>query len=281
MAAKRPNPPVQARSQARVARILDAAEAELLVAGVDGLTMNAVAVRSATAAGSLYQFFPGKPALLMALTDRFDARIIATATALRDALLTRPPPDIAATALGFLDPFIDFYAANPAYLLLADAALRSPPPDGVEGLADTATATALAECLAPFVAETARARLAVATRLLVEVSHGAISLAAQTPGDHRDALLAETRMLVSAYVRTLAVGGPHSKLDRAGALRYGGHMDMTLHPTPETPAAPRPGRPVAREDRLKASLKANMARRKSQAKARAGESPSEETKDGT
>jgi hypothetical protein len=54
--------------------------------------------------------------------------------------------------------------------------------------------------------------------------------------------------------------------------------------TPSDPSnRDRPGNPKpakVREDRLKAALKANMARRKAQAKARtAGETPSDETED--
>jgi hypothetical protein len=51
-----------------------------------------------------------------------------------------------------------------------------------------------------------------------------------------------------------------------------------------SPSDPRPGetskglkRPQTREDRLKAALKANMARRKAQAKARGAEDASSET----
>lgn len=45
---------------------------------------------------------------------------------------------------------------------------------------------------------------------------------------------------------------------------------------PAPPAAPK--KALTREDRLKAALKANMGRRKAQARARAGESAGKETK---
>ena len=55
--------------------------------------------------------------------------------------------------------------------------------------------------------------------------------------------------------------------------------------TGETPSAKGPKRPTAgaaqtREDRLKAALKANMARRKAQAKARAAQAETKEQDNG-
>jgi hypothetical protein len=46
--------------------------------------------------------------------------------------------------------------------------------------------------------------------------------------------------------------------------------DASSEPNPGDKAR-KPGRPPSREDRLKAALKANMARRKAQAKARSAE----------
>lgn len=40
----------------------------------------------------------------------------------------------------------------------------------------------------------------------------------------------------------------------------------------KTPSRPAPAKPNSREDRLKAALKANLARRKAQARARAADS---------
>jgi hypothetical protein len=55
-------------------------------------------------------------------------------------------------------------------------------------------------------------------------------------------------------------------------------MREPLHPTP-APAARTAGPKAGRDDRLKAALKANMARRKAQAKARGAEDASETRED--
>lgn len=46
---------------------------------------------------------------------------------------------------------------------------------------------------------------------------------------------------------------------------------------PDSEEARKPGRPASRDDRLKAALKANMARRKAQAKARTAEDADDDT----
>jgi hypothetical protein len=48
---------------------------------------------------------------------------------------------------------------------------------------------------------------------------------------------------------------------------------------PDSEKARNPKRPLSREDRLKAALKANMARRKAQAKARTAEDAAGDTED--
>jgi hypothetical protein len=70
---------------------------------------------------------------------------------------------------------------------------------------------------------------------------------------------------------------PSRHLDPSGLLRYGrGMRTPSDQPNRERPARPTPAQ--AREARLKAALKANMARRKAQAKARStGETASGET----
>ena len=61
--------PSQSRSRATVVRILDAAAATIEERGYDETTTTAVAARAGVSVGSLYQYFPSKAALLVALAD--------------------------------------------------------------------------------------------------------------------------------------------------------------------------------------------------------------------
>lgn len=59
--------PKQGRSRHTVEAILGAAKDVLLLSGVQGFNTNAVAERAGVSIGSLYQFFPGKEAILATL----------------------------------------------------------------------------------------------------------------------------------------------------------------------------------------------------------------------
>jgi AcrR family transcriptional regulator len=58
------NAPQQARSKARVARILSVASELVRSQGVNGLTMSAVATKAKIPIGSVYQYFPSKSELV-------------------------------------------------------------------------------------------------------------------------------------------------------------------------------------------------------------------------
>lgn len=62
--------PRQERSKATVDTILEATARVLVKQGFDGLTTNAVAAAAGVSIGSLYQYFPNKVALVLALIDR-------------------------------------------------------------------------------------------------------------------------------------------------------------------------------------------------------------------
>ncbi|MGD1907851.1 MAG: TetR/AcrR family transcriptional regulator [Leptolyngbyaceae cyanobacterium] len=63
--------PKQARSLARVNRILDVAEAIFIEQGYAAATTKEIAAKAQVPIGSLYQFFPDKAAILQALAERY------------------------------------------------------------------------------------------------------------------------------------------------------------------------------------------------------------------
>lgn len=79
---QRPRPrktPRQTRSADTVRVIVEAAARILEQAGLGGFTTNAVAARAGVSIGSLYQYFPGKDALIGALIVRETSLLIADA----------------------------------------------------------------------------------------------------------------------------------------------------------------------------------------------------------
>jgi AcrR family transcriptional regulator len=115
--------PVQARSRARVDAILDAADAVFLEKGYAATTTNHVAARAGTSIGSLYRFFPDKEAILVALAERYGARMRAIA-------VTVTAPDTRGQTLASrvgtgIDSFNAFLVASPGFRTLIDEA-RNP-----------------------------------------------------------------------------------------------------------------------------------------------------------
>jgi AcrR family transcriptional regulator len=78
--------PLQKRSQETVAVILEAAARILEECGLEGYNTNAIAERGGISVGSVYQYFPNKDALTLALIERFeDALLQSVLTAIAGA----------------------------------------------------------------------------------------------------------------------------------------------------------------------------------------------------
>jgi AcrR family transcriptional regulator len=71
--------PQQSRAEQTVATILEAAARVLETKGMDGMNTNLVAQRAGVGVGSLYQYFPNKDALIVALSKREGAEFFAEA----------------------------------------------------------------------------------------------------------------------------------------------------------------------------------------------------------
>jgi AcrR family transcriptional regulator len=70
-------PPTQSRATETVKAVLEAAARILERHGFEGYTTNAIAERAGVSIGSLYQYFPGKDAVTVALIERESALLLA------------------------------------------------------------------------------------------------------------------------------------------------------------------------------------------------------------
>jgi AcrR family transcriptional regulator len=80
--------PSQKRSRETVARIIEAAARILIADGYEGASTNRIAAEAGISPGSLYQYFPGKDAIIVAtvegLTERMADQMVAAVAAADD-----------------------------------------------------------------------------------------------------------------------------------------------------------------------------------------------------
>lgn len=113
LVAPRRRVPTQARSRARVALILDAASRVVVERGVDELTTTAVAQEAGIPVASIYQYFPDRDAVLLAIVERdteeMDGQI-------RLDLAAHQPASVAELIETVMGSFLAVYARRPAFM---------------------------------------------------------------------------------------------------------------------------------------------------------------------
>lgn len=190
--------PVQERSRRRFEAMLDAAAALFAEQGVDAVTMEAIAARAGTSIGSLYQYFPDKDALFVALSERVLERSRTAFDVLVSVLETERP-----AWHELLERMVDGYAA-----MLADPSLQAVWMNiqryGEMVEADVAlheeiidrTTEILAGYL-PGADEPQRRRIAT---MVVDVVGGVLFMASRRGPERAAEMLAEVKVLLRRYL---------------------------------------------------------------------------------
>lgn len=102
---------VQARGRRTVEAVLEAAAQVFSRRGYASGTTNHIAERAGVSIGTLYQYFPNKDAILVALVRRH----MSEATALLQGLLAQAGPALPLEGLigGFIDAMVEFHTRDP------------------------------------------------------------------------------------------------------------------------------------------------------------------------
>ena len=117
--------PSQRRSQVTVTAILDAAARVFEERGFDAGTTNRVAERAGVSIGSLYEYFPDKDALVVALVERELERERAKLLALLEPATTANA--LAAQLGAFAETLVELHARRPAlHRMLFEQAAHPP-----------------------------------------------------------------------------------------------------------------------------------------------------------
>lgn len=170
--------PVQARSRARVERVLDATTALIEAHGVDAVAISDIAARSGVTPASIYRYFPDKIAIIATLAERHSAHSRACVEAGFDTV--RSPDDLVPAAqamlLGYQGVFDHVPGARAIWQATqADPRLQALDSDEVEAHART-IARAVSRALPQVDADEALAMGRLVTGIVGAAVRGAAAL---------------------------------------------------------------------------------------------------------
>jgi len=118
--------PRQARSRARVAQILAAADSILSVEGFEALTVRRIAQEAGVPVGSIYQFFPDKAAVVDALAHGYIGEFDTAIAALVASAEGEDPAGWSDPVGRLVEEFAGLYRSRPGYVALWSGRHLSP-----------------------------------------------------------------------------------------------------------------------------------------------------------
>jgi AcrR family transcriptional regulator len=114
--------PQQERGERRVAQLLNAAASLLAEVGYDAATMTEIADRAKASIGTVYQYFPNKPAIVLALRGQYVAEMEERWTHLNEEAVAEMSAE--QIAHRFVELTIGFVDEHPAYFAILDAPVK-------------------------------------------------------------------------------------------------------------------------------------------------------------
>lgn len=191
------NEPVQARSTARLATLLDSAAAVIDEIGYERLTTAMVAERAGASIGTVYRYFPDRIAVLQSLAARNSERLMG-----RVATELVPGRHASATdaLIGVLVAMTDLFRSEPGYRSVRVGDVLDLLPPQTESTANAMMADVVTDALVVGygVTDSVEVRRAVGTAVEIADALVARAFARSTPGDA--ALLAEAERAVRAVL---------------------------------------------------------------------------------
>jgi AcrR family transcriptional regulator len=184
--------PVQERARRRREEILDATAQILESQGWDALNTNAVARQAQISIGTVYDYFPNREALLLALLERYEERL---AAAMDEALALADPLAAASAAV---DVLARFWASEPGYRVAWLGTRMTDLLDRTGARWSDRFTERVAVTLHALAPQRDAAELRIIARTAVHLVSGLL-LAAVTSED-REALVAEARAALLAYL---------------------------------------------------------------------------------
>lgn len=189
--------PLQSRGQATFDHILDATSRLLDELGLEGVNTNTIAKAAGVNIATLYQYFPNKRAVLLALFQRQAERRVGTAKSLLAGI--GRTPDWPARVEAFVDGMARLRAELPGTAALVQAMRVDPELREHNLRASEAASAALAEELLE-AGRLSREDAKIVARCVLEVNATLIDVWQQAFGGRNARLLGELKQLHTRYL---------------------------------------------------------------------------------
>jgi AcrR family transcriptional regulator len=196
--------PRQARGQRRLDGILDAAETVIAEVGATDASIHEIARRAGASVGSIYHFFPTKDAIFAALAERYAVGLQRVAVSIDEGTAAKARAPLCEFVDALVGPFAEFFAENPAYLVLsrAQGEGQRQARSGDEAAISSAFCATLETALARRFPEADVEDWALRSSLLHALGEAVLSLMAHGRLEERDRLFGEFKRAVVGYLAT-------------------------------------------------------------------------------
>jgi AcrR family transcriptional regulator len=197
--------PQQARSRARVAQILRAADAILAEEGVTALTVRRIAERADVPVGSIYQFFGDKAAVIDAVARAYLVESDAAIAQLVHAAETGDG-DWSDPVGRMLEAFVALYRSHPGYVALWSGRHMSAEVALVDEANTELIVSGVQRVLAAQAGVSPGPELDLAADVAVRAANGLLSYAFTRSPAGDDAVLTELTRLLRQYLASFRAG---------------------------------------------------------------------------
>jgi AcrR family transcriptional regulator len=188
--------PQQKRSERRLAAFLDAAAALFVEVGYEAATMTAIAERSASSIGALYNYFPDKQAIALTLVNQYGQELEAYWKPLIEQAAKLTHREFADL---FIERITELVRKRPAYLSLATAPVRFRRPPAAKKALWAAFGNAF-RAKNPSLSEE---QSVLAAKVTLQMVSGLMMLYAEAAPKGKDLVVDEFKKVLTSYLGTI------------------------------------------------------------------------------
>jgi len=188
--------PQQERSARRLASFLDAAAELFVERGYEATTMTAIAERSGSSIGALYNYFPDKPAVALALLGQYAQKMEEQWRPLMEQAENLSHREFASL---FIERITEIFQARPAYLRLLAAPIRLRRDPAVKRALRANIANAFRAKNPSLSGE----RAALAANVTLQIVRGLITLYGESDDKAKDLIVEEFKKALTLYLGTV------------------------------------------------------------------------------